>query len=615
MNPRKTVLAVVPLIAAIAAFPFVACDSGTKESGTTTGTGHSVVTTAGPTGGTVALEGATLTVPAGALASDQAITITSTMRTPQAGAKNLSPIYEFGPAGLVFAKPVILSLAYTGEAAAPVIEWSDSNETGFTALPTTVNQGVATAAVTHFSLGFVADPATTGNLPAPEAGPDAPSVGLDANLPDAPDATTMDGGALSDGGSDAPDAGDADGEGGAEAGRPSTFCGLPGSVVYSGGKGTPVLPQTHAVDFGFLHLPDGFCAHPFAHVPHAREARFAPGGELFVASPSRATAGGAAEAGLGAIAVLPDDDHDGYADVYEAANAVVYVTGIDAVQGMAFAGGKFHYQNDQKVYGVPYTAGDRMLVAPPTLEATITQYYSATHWPRTMDADDTGTLYVTNGGDEGELCVQPAPFHGGILKVDGTAGGAPVAQGLRNAIALRCQRGKNRCYALELTRDFSATQGGRDKLIPVHAGDDWGFPCCATAGLPFPAADAGISCGGAAETVAFSVSEVPFSLDFESGLWPAPWKNKVFVAMHGTVGSWAGARVVALATDANGAPVPASDVDGGTASITDFATGWDDGTLNHGRPTRLLFAPDGRLFVADDWSGLVVWVAPTPLAL
>jgi hypothetical protein len=43
--------------------------------------------------------------------------------------------------------------------------------------------------------------------------------------------------------------------------------------------------------------------------------------------------------------------------------------------------------------------------------------------------------------------------------------------------------------------------------------------------------------------------------------------------------------------------------------MTDFATGWDDGSLTHGRPAALAFSPDGRLFVANDNSGVIFWIA------
>src|SRR5512143_2093422 len=73
---------------------------------------------------------------------------------------------------------------------------------------------------------------------------------------------------------------------------PIPFCDLPGSVQTTA-NGLVVVPggPAGAPDLSFLHLPVGFCAHFFAKVGNTRQLRFAPSGELFVASPTRATTG------------------------------------------------------------------------------------------------------------------------------------------------------------------------------------------------------------------------------------------------------------------------------------------------------------------------------------
>jgi glucose/arabinose dehydrogenase len=408
------------------------------------------------------------------------------------------------------------------------------------------------------------------------------------------------------------------------------FCDFPGSVVSNGSgsvtekTGGPKLPN--APDLTWVRLPSGFCVHHFAHVAHGRQLRFAPGGDLFVASPSRFTAGSSAETGLGAVVVLHDDDGDGYADneTAKGAGGAVgtpperFLDQLEAVQGLLFTDGKLYYQDDQHIRRVPFTPGQRQNTATPEDFANITIYYSATHWPKVLDIADDGTIYVTNGGDEGEACVTDDagmhPFHGGVLKLDGPVGGTPVARGFRNAIALRCARGHNHCFAIELARDFSSAQGGREKIITVRDGDDWGFPCCATKDTPYTGVDP--SCAQVqSETVSFLIDHSPFGLDFETGKWPQPWGGRMFVALHGIVGTWQGARLVAITMDPQtGLPLPASELDGGTpATFGEFAQGWDDGQLLHGRPADVAFAPDGRLFMVDDWLGEIVWIAPVDL--
>lgn len=364
----------------------------------------------------------------------------------------------------------------------------------------------------------------------------------------------------------------------------------------------------------WLHLPDGFCAHFYANVPETRLLRFAPNGDLFVASPSTGCAGGAS-GGLGAIVVLPDDNHDGVAD-----GTVQYKSGLASTQGLLFYGGYLYYQDGTTVMRTPYAAGDR--AAPSTSEqmVDVTVYTSGTHWPKAIDADDNGNVFVTNGGDEGDACdatlaESARPFHGGVLRIDGSPGGELIAKGLRNPIAIRCAKGTGTCFGLELARDFVPMYGSREKLFPVRKGDDWGFPCCATANMAYSDLAPAPSCTSVQpETGSFIIDHTPFDLDFEQGTWPGVWKSRVFVGLHGFVGSWQGARVVAIATDPKtGWPVMSSEADPGTV-FSDFATGWYDdqagSATGQGRPATVAFAPDGRLFVGNDINGDIFWIAP-----
>jgi glucose/arabinose dehydrogenase len=113
----------------------------------------------------------------------------------------------------------------------------------------------------------------------------------------------------------------------------------------------------------------------------------------------------------------------------------------------------------------------------------------------------------------------------------------------------------------------------------------------------------------------FLIGDTPFGVDFESGVWPDPWRNRAFVATHGAAGSWTGARLVAIAMDpATGLPLPSSNATGpDTGAMSEFASGWDNGMLLHGRPAAVAFSPDGRLFLANDASGDIVWIAPLGL--
>jgi glucose/arabinose dehydrogenase len=232
------------------------------------------------------------------------------------------------------------------------------------------------------------------------------------------------------------------------------FCDLPGSVQYTAG-GVVIVPggMVRPPNLAFLTLPAGFCAHEFATVGNTRQLRFAPSGELFVASPTRHTTGGG-PAGQAAIVVLPDDNGDGFADAPS-----VFLRNLPSTQGLLFANGQLFYQDDTRIMRVPFRSGDRVAVATPSLAAEVPYYSSNLHWPKLLDQADDGTIYVTNGDDEQLGCDAPGPFRGGVLKLDGSTAAQPVAKGFRNPIALRCLRGKNLCYAVELSRDHPDRAG------------------------------------------------------------------------------------------------------------------------------------------------------------
>jgi glucose/arabinose dehydrogenase len=431
---------------------------------------------------------------------------------------------------------------------------------------------------------------------------------------------------------------------------PVPFCSLPGSVQ-STGPGLAVVPGgAPGPDLSFINLPIGFCVHYYGNVRNTRQMRFSPSGDLFVASPSKfSTSNG--QGGRASIVVLPDDDGDGRAD-----ETLIYRTyepsqrpcernqdcppdgqcrdddrceyPLTETVGLLFHDDHLYYQDKKRIMRIPFAPGDREPSGDSEEVANLTHHVSFLHWPKAIDAADDGTIYVTNGGDETDPCPLPASksYMGAILKLDGDPAGTLVAKGFRNPISVRCVRGHNKCFAIELTRDYSTPQGGREKLLPVRDGDDWGFPCCATKNLPYEDRP-GPNCSGVAEEInSFFVGNTPFDLDFELGKWPEPWGNRAYVPIHGAYGSWAGARLVGVELDAmTGQVLPGSDLSGmSSGAMADFATGWDPTIAPDenpckpngrcGRPTVVAFAPDGRLFMGNDFNGDIIWIAPVGLA-
>ncbi len=116
-----------------------------------------------------------LDVPAGALHDSQQISVTPLSTAAPPGFTAQSPIYKFGPDGLVFDKPITVSIAFTATAKTPAIFWSNASG-GYDQMPTTVANGVAQAQVAHFSSGFVGDAAASNDNPGGDnPGGDTPS--------------------------------------------------------------------------------------------------------------------------------------------------------------------------------------------------------------------------------------------------------------------------------------------------------------------------------------------------------------------------------------------------------------------------------------------------------
>jgi glucose/arabinose dehydrogenase len=409
-----------------------------------------------------------------------------------------------------------------------------------------------------------------------------------------------------------------------DAMAPGSYCALPGSLVGTPegmavvAGGDPSLP-----DLSWLSVATGFCIHHFANLPETRQLRTAPGGDLFVASPSTPTAGGAS-GGKGGILVLPDDDHDGRAD-----SEIEFVGNLPLTQGMTFARGYFYYQDGATIMRVAFKSGDRSPSAAAEVVTKITAMQSGDHFPKGVDVAKDGTVYVTNGSDQGESCLASRKAVGAVFKVLPDGSNSVVTSGFRNPIALRCEADQNVCLIAELAKDGSGGEGGREKIVPVRQGDNWGFPCCATTSVPYqdmmfedtsqtvqPSDCASVT----PESVSLVIGDTPFGVDFETGKWSAPWGHRAFVALHGQVGSYTGSRVVGIALDPKtGLPLQSTDLAGGSMApnMMDFVTGWDaaghGGVNNHGRATAVTLGPDGRMYVGDDTNGEIFWVAPVGL--
>lgn len=122
--------------------------------------GSVTVTISAEEGGEVKLGKAVLMIPPGALAEDLEITLEAkapSARLPERATLQGST-YDFGPDGTEFEKPVTLELPLVtapGADETAVVSWYDADADAWRDLPTTVEKGVVSAQVEHFTLFVV----------------------------------------------------------------------------------------------------------------------------------------------------------------------------------------------------------------------------------------------------------------------------------------------------------------------------------------------------------------------------------------------------------------------------------------------------------------------------
>ena len=139
------------------------CSNGTKGEQTCSKDGASweacrceekVSKTVTSAGGSLTLNGAKIEIPAGALKTPQEITITITKESAPTGYEAYSAVYLFEPKGLIFEKPVSVTLPSNGDAALAVMFWSRKSGTGYDQIEGTISSGSIAADIAHFSKGF-----------------------------------------------------------------------------------------------------------------------------------------------------------------------------------------------------------------------------------------------------------------------------------------------------------------------------------------------------------------------------------------------------------------------------------------------------------------------------
>ena len=209
-------------------------------------------------------------------------------------------------------------------------------------------------------------------------------------------------------------------------------------------------------------------------------------------------------------------------------------------------------------------------------------------------------LYVPIGAPC-NICEPPAT-HAQIRRINLDGSGAEVvARGVRNSVGFDWQPGTGNLWFTDNGRDWLSESVPNDELnrVTKPGEESFGFPYCHQGDLLDIEHGWGKSC---AEFTAPAAQMGPHSaalgMRFYTGaMFPAQYKNTIFVARHG---SWN--KTARVGGDIQ---VVTLNADGSVAKMEDFLTGFLQENVYVGRPVDLLVMPDGSLLVSDDYNGAV----------
>ncbi len=344
------------------------------------------------------------------------------------------------------------------------------------------------------------------------------------------------------------------------------------------GLGATACAQTPS-----FSVPSGFQVNLYAEgFQQPRFMAVAPNGDVFVSDQA-----------AGTVVIIPDRNRDGKAD-----SKAVYASGLNRPHGLAFQGGYLYVANTDGVVRFPYKSGDQKASAQP--QKIVNLPGGGGHSTRTVTFGPDGKMYVAVGSTC-NVCEESDPRRAAIWVYDADGkNGKPYATGLRNSVGQEWSGGT--LYATNNGRDNLGDDLPPEGFYKLTAGGFYGWPYCYTTTPGEPQvwdkefgrknADA---CKAATPAFALTTAHsAPLGMAFYTGsTFPAQYKGKLFVALHG---SWnrsqkSGYKVI--------------QIDPASGKVSDFLTGFLRGQTTLGRPVDLQVAPDGSLLLTDDGAGKV----------
>ncbi len=339
-----------------------------------------------------------------------------------------------------------------------------------------------------------------------------------------------------------------------------------------------------------FQLPPGFSVNEFASgFDYPRWLAVAPNGDVFLTLPLK-----------GEVVLLRDGDGDGKAE-----RTGIFAAGFDRPHGLAFHDGYLYVADVNRVWRLPWMAGDTKARADPQAVTEAGVFGAAEgHWSRNLIfAPDGKRFFVTVGSAENLGEDPPVRATVQSFAADGSDQ-QTLASGLRNSVGISFRPGSNDLYVVVNERDGLGDGLVPDFLTRIQPGGFYGWPYAyigAHAQPDFPSRP-DLAAKAIIPDILFQAHSAPLGLVFYDGtMFPADYRGDAIVALHG---SWNSGKPTGYKL----VRVPFKD--GKPAGYYEnFLTGfWVSGRATAqvwGRPCGLAVAADGSLLMSDDTSGSI----------
>ncbi|RKZ80789.1 MAG: sorbosone dehydrogenase family protein [Candidatus Parabeggiatoa sp. nov. 1] len=343
------------------------------------------------------------------------------------------------------------------------------------------------------------------------------------------------------------------------------------------------LNQAESVPLDTITLPPGFSISLYAdNVPNARSMVLGNKGTLFVSTRS-----------AGKVYAVQDLNHDGRAD-----KVSVLASGLNSPNGVAWRQGALFVAEINRI--LRFDNIESQLDSPPPPVVVNDSLPNDHHhgWKFIAFGPDD-KLYLQVGAPC-NVCQKDNPLYATIDRMNPDGSGLEIfAHGVRNSVGFDWHPQTGELWFTDNGRDWLGDKLPDDELNRAATqGQHFGFPYCHAGDIADPKFGHLRHCQ-AFEPPALKLGAhvAALGMRFYTGnLFPAAYKNQIFIAQHGSWNSSVPVGYRVMAVQLNGNKVVNYQI---------FAEGWLQNGRAWGRPVDVLVMPDGALLVSDDKAGVI----------